>query len=82
MGSLATYKTTYLATPPVPTGDRMQLAGLIYTIERKVAEGMTVAQAVANIPKIRSSIVIHEAQRVSNPFQDHLAADFVALDAP
>jgi hypothetical protein len=81
MGSLATFKTNYLAGTVVPTGDREQLAGLVHAIDRMVADGATVAVARANVPVDRASPIIHRAQQRSNPYQGTLAADFLALDA-
>lgn len=81
MGSLATFKTTYLTSTVLPTGQREQLAGLVYEIDRMVAEGQTVTAARQNLPNYRTKPVVHKAQQASNPFQGTLAADFFALDA-
>jgi hypothetical protein len=81
MGSLATFKTNYLASTVVPTGDREQLAGLVQAIDRMVADGATVTVARQQVPIKRSSPIIHRAQQRSSPYQGTLAADFLALDA-
>lgn len=80
MGSLAAFKAAYLNTTVVPTGQREQLAGPIYAIDRLVADGLTVTAARTAVAK-RATIPVHKAQQVSNPYQGTLAAEFFALDA-
>jgi hypothetical protein len=80
MGSLAAFKTAYLASTVVPTPQRERLAGPVYNIERLVADGNTVT-AARQLTTKRSLIDVHKAQLVSNPYQSTLAADFYALDA-
>lgn len=81
MGSLAAFKTAYINSTVVPTGDREQLAGLVHAIDRQVSEGATVTAARQQVPIKRSSPILHRAQARSNPYQGALAADFLALDA-
>lgn len=80
MGSLAAFKTAYMASTVLPTGTRQNLAGPVYAIDRLVAEGNTVTQARTIVAK-RSMPAIHQAQERSNPYQGALAADFLTLDA-
>jgi hypothetical protein len=80
MGSLAAFKTAYLASTVVPTPQRERLAGPVYNIERLVADGNTVT-AARQLTTKRSLIDVHKAQLVSSPYQSTLAADFYALDA-
>jgi hypothetical protein len=81
VGSLATFKTTYLASTVVPTGPRERLAGVVYALEQRVAEGAAVATARANVTNARALRDIHKAQRLSSPYQGALASDFLAIDA-
>lgn len=81
MGSLAAFKTAYLNSTVVPTGNREQLAGVVAAIDLRVADGATVPNARAQVTNARAIRVIHRAQRFSSPNQGALAADFLALDA-
>jgi hypothetical protein len=80
MGSLAAFKTAYLASTVVPTPQRQRLAGPVANIERLVADGNTVT-AARQLTTKRSLNDVHTAQQVSSPYQSTLAADFYALDA-
>lgn len=80
MGSLATFKTTYLNSTVLPTGDREQVAGLVHAIDRLVADGNSVTVARQTQAK-RAMPIIHRAQARSSPYQGALASDFLALDA-
>jgi hypothetical protein len=81
MGSLATFKTTYLNSTVVPTAQRLALAGAVAAIDLRVADGATVTNARAQVANNRAKAVVHKAQQVSSPYQSTLAADFYALDA-
>jgi hypothetical protein len=81
MGSLATFKASYLATTVVPTGQRQQLAGVVYFVERLVADGATVTAARSAIPTGRLRKVGHDSQKLSSPLQATLASDLAGLDA-
>lgn len=80
MGSLATFKTTYLDSQVLPRGEREQVAGVIYEIDRLVAEGNSVVAARGNQTK-RANPIMHRAQSRSMPYQPQLCADFFGLDA-
>ena len=82
MGSLATFKTTYLASTVLPTGQREQVAGLIYKIEDHVARGASVPTAAALVDNARAKRVMHDAQAASTPLQFNMVADYVAISAP
>jgi hypothetical protein len=81
MGSLATFKTTYLASAVLPTGQREQVAGLVYAVEQRVSEGASVTNARVQVSNKRASVVLHNAQATSSPLQGALAADFLGLDS-
>ena len=83
MGSLATFKTTYTAptVTAVPTGDRLQLAGLVAEIDLRVSEGATVANARAQVSNNRAEVITARAQQRSSPLAGALVSDFYALDA-
>lgn len=80
MGSLATFKATYLDSTVLPRGAREQLAGPVHAVERLVAEGNSVTVGRANQTK-RANPIIHKAMQQSSPYQGSLAADWMALDA-
>jgi hypothetical protein len=84
MGSLATFKSAYLdpANSPIPTGQRMQLAGLIYTIERQASEGVSIPTAANAVPTKRSLPVVHKAQAASKPFNFAIVTDYIGISAP
>jgi len=88
MGSLATFKTTYLATssPVLTAGQRGQLAGPVNAIDKLVADGMSVTNATAAVLTKRTYRVIHRVQRDSGitpgaTYQGTLVADFIAINA-
>jgi hypothetical protein len=83
MGSLATFKTTYLtaATPVLPPGNRAQLAGPVYALEQRVAAGMSYANAQTAINTKRTKDIVLDAQEASTPYTGSLASDFYAIDA-
>jgi len=81
VGSLATFKATYLNSTVLPRPARHQLAGPISAIEQQVANGATVAVAVNNVSNKRTTRIVCAAQAQSSPFQAYIAADFVNLDA-
>jgi len=83
MGSLATFKSTYLvAGGPVPTGQRLQLAGPVTAIDLQVANGASVTNAAAAVVNTkRATRVAHRAQAASSPFQSALVTDFLAINA-
>ena len=83
MGSLATFKSTYLtpASPVLTNGARGQLAGPVYVIDRLVADGNSYANAAA-IASVKHNVdVVYDAQRTSSPYQANLVADFLAISA-
>ena len=81
MGSLATFKSTYLVPTVLPAGARQQMAGPISAIDQQVAGGATVATALSNTLNKRAYRIAHKAQQQSLPYQGTLVADFVALNA-
>jgi len=81
MGSLATFKLTYLNSTVLPKPERHQLAGPIAAIEQQVANGAAVTVAVNNVSNKRTTRIVCASMARSSPFQAFLASDFVNLDA-
>lgn len=81
MGSLATFKTTYIASTVLPIGARAQLSGPVKAIELQVERGAAYATAVTTISTTRTRRVVNKAQRDSTPNQGSLISDFYAIDA-
>lgn len=84
MGSLATFKSTYLDpnAPVLPQGARQQLAGAVYALEQQIANGASVATAANNVTNARINRIVHKAQRQSSPFQMNLVNDYRGISAP
>lgn len=85
MGSIATFKATYLTvSPPVlPPGQRAQLAGAVYAIDDLVARGLSYPAAQAAVASSQRALrIVHRAQRFSSPYQATLLPDFWGISAP
>jgi hypothetical protein len=83
MGSLATFKSTYLtADPPMlPAGQRQRLAGPVYALETRVAAGATYGAAQNAIATKRTMDIVLNAQKWTNPYNANLASDFLTINA-
>ena len=82
MGSLATFKSTYLApTGPVPIGQRSRLAGAIYAIDQQVAGGAAHTTAVNSTANRKNIDAAFNAQRWTSPYNANLVSDYLTISA-
>jgi hypothetical protein len=81
VGSLAAFKSNYLTSTVLPSGQRQRLAGPVYGLEARVAAGATYGAAQNAIATKRTMDVILNAQKWTNPYNANLASEFLTIDA-